>query len=724
MHWKRNGVLRKWAWSYILVFLIPISAVLINHSISIRALREEVISVNELTFNNAADNIDHYMELLRENYIYAFLSDYFTEIRRSDNMDGAFYRKTALLQDQLHNYRNGVDNMFCMIYMQDRDYLITGEISCTPDIYYRGMKHQYADLISFEKWKECLETRYSDRYFAADVMNYWKRGECLVYAKTVSEAQKESYNIIVSVPLAVIEKVTEYLNEDSYMLIHINEENTLVFHKGKVTDIPDWIDEKDYFVRMQKESGIVGITYELVFSEQSLMAELQGIKGTFWISLISVMILAFIGIMILLRINYKPLYTMIHEFGEEECDNVNEFDQLKKKLYSLTHEKDTARSLVEAQQEKLLNSRLLMIMKGRGEYQKGEFSLKGRILLTGFMVLVEESNSDEEELPFFIINNIFSELVEEEHFYHVEDGSFIFYLFDCQSAKEEDWRREISKKAEYLCSLLYDKWGMSVFGAVSEIGEEFRMLRHLYQNVIEALEYQKIAGGHGVIDVRVLPDYDELHSLAEYWKQRFGEAFAKKDVKEAKAIVEQIFSTNGVSVKNATILKMRIYEMFTVVMDIFREYVPDDRQQEEVFRYLEILMNAHTKDEMKACFCNLLQFQIGVISRQQVKEGKRMIAKVVNYVKENYMDCNLSLSSIAEALDRNPRHVSKAFKEATDMGIMDYINSIRIEKAKELMANKSYSTQEISEKVGYANVRTFRRAFEKETGETPASWRL
>ena len=212
MHWKRNGVLRKWAWSYILVFLIPISAVLINHSISIRALREEVISVNELTFNNAADNIDHYMELLRENYIYAFLSDYFTEIRRSDNMDGAFYRKTALLQDQLHNYRNGVDNMFCMIYMQDRDYLITGEISCTPDIYYRGMKHQYADLISFEKWKECLETRYSDRYFAADVMNYWKRGECLVYAKTVSEAQKESYNIIVSVPLAVIEKVTDILS--------------------------------------------------------------------------------------------------------------------------------------------------------------------------------------------------------------------------------------------------------------------------------------------------------------------------------------------------------------------------------------------------------------------------------------------------------------------------------------------------------------------------------
>ena len=169
---------------------------------------------------------------------------------------------------------------------------------------------------------------------------------------------------------------------------------------------------------------------------------------------------------------------------------------------------------------------------------------------------------------------------------------------------------------------------------------------------------------------------------------------------------------------------MRIYEMFTVVMDIFREYVLDDRQQEEMFRYLELLMNAHTKDEMKACFCNLLQFQIGVISRQQVKEGKRMIAKVVNYVKENYMDCNLSLSSIAEALDRNPRHVSKAFKEATDMGIMDYINSIRIEKAKELMANKSYSTQEISEKVGYANVRTFRRAFEKETGETPASWRL
>ena len=34
-----------------------------------------------------------------------------------------------------------------------------------------------------------------------------------------------------------------------------------------------------------------------------------------------------------------------------------------------------------------------------------------------------------DELLFFIVNNIFCELMENEKFYHIEDGRYIFYIF-------------------------------------------------------------------------------------------------------------------------------------------------------------------------------------------------------------------------------------------------------------------------------------------------------
>ena len=134
---------------------------------------------------------------------------------------------------------------------------------------------------------------------------------------------------------------------------------------------------------------------------------------------------------------------------------------------------------------------------------------------------------------------------------------------------------------------------------------------------------------------------------------------------------------------------------------------------------MEQLIKAQTPEEMKDCFNNLLQFQIGVVSRQQLKEGKGIVAKVMKYVQENYADCNLNLNSVAEGLGKNSRYISRTFKEETQMGILDYINGVRIEKAKELMASHKYTTQEIAEAVGYANIRTFRRAFEKVTGKMP-----
>ena len=118
----------------------------------------------------------------------------------------------------------------------------------------------------------------------------------------------------------------------------------------------------------------------------------------------------------------------------------------------------------------------------------------------------------------------------------------------------------------------------------------------------------------------------------------------------------------------------------------------------------------------------MLQNTCKEISHKQQTEGNKIVLGIRQYIEENYKDQNLSVSSLADALNRNPKYVSRIFKEVTGTGILDYINQFRISKAKEIMLERKYTLEEVSEMVGYVNVRAFRRAFVKITGDIPSKF--
>ena len=55
--------------------------------------------------------------------------------------------------------------------------------------------------------------------------------------------------------------------------------------------------------------------------------------------------------------------------------------------------------------------------------------------------------------------------------------------------------------------------------------------------------------------------------------------------------------------------------------------------------------------------------------------------------------------------------------------MLEYINHIRVEKAKELLNSTKDTLDVISKKVGFTNVVTFMRVFKKHTGITPGKFR-
>lgn len=91
---------------------------------------------------------------------------------------------------------------------------------------------------------------------------------------------------------------------------------------------------------------------------------------------------------------------------------------------------------------------------------------------------------------------------------------------------------------------------------------------------------------------------------------------------------------------------------------------------------------------------------------------------------QDHIDTSLSLKELSKGLDINPSYLSREFsKYFDDLSFGDYIRKQRIEKAKELMTNASYSLTEIAYLTGFSDQSHFNRIFKNHTGQNPSDYR-
>ena len=112
---------------------------------------------------------------------------------------------------------------------------------------------------------------------------------------------------------------------------------------------------------------------------------------------------------------------------------------------------------------------------------------------------------------------------------------------------------------------------------------------------------------------------------------------------------------------------------------------------------------------------------------EELPEGENsqtamVMAQVRQYLEDNYM-FDLSLDSVSEILHISPAYLSAQFKKYQKMNFLDCVTELRINAAKELLADPFRSSAEVASMVGYEDASYFARAFKKRTGMTPTQYR-
>ena len=84
---------------------------------------------------------------------------------------------------------------------------------------------------------------------------------------------------------------------------------------------------------------------------------------------------------------------------------------------------------------------------------------------------------------------------------------------------------------------------------------------------------------------------------------------------------------------------------------------------------------------------------------------------------------DLSLESMSREIHMSPYYFSKLFKEVTGTNFVEYVTSIRIRRAKELLREGKSSVKQICQEIGYGDPNYFSRIFKKWTGQTPTEFK-
>jgi AraC-like DNA-binding protein len=197
------------------------------------------------------------------------------------------------------------------------------------------------------------------------------------------------------------------------------------------------------------------------------------------------------------------------------------------------------------------------------------------------------------------------------------------------------------------------------------------------------------------------------------------------DVPETQAALDRVIEENFVTrALSLSVERQLCYDICSTLQGVSVE-LGDTRAQEAAEAALEKIENhAEVRDVLRELYAAFLQ-TAGEIATRKRSHNSELKDKILRYFHENYADPQICVAQMAAKFRLSESYLSQFFKMQTGENISDYLERLRIDEAKRLMAQggAQIGIEALGVRVGYGNANTFRRAFKRVTGISPSEYR-
>jgi len=305
---------------------------------------------------------------------------------------------------------------------------------------------------------------------------------------------------------------------------------------------------------------------------------------------------------------------------------------------------------------------------------------------------------------------------------HVQQDHMAFYLF--YASASESAAKDLAEAAAAMAGMIGEqasgnpRFGIS--GEKSSLSELFEA----YEETVEALNGIRIGSTGAVVSV-FRGGAGRPVSLTEPWERADELLFFIESGNKAKTAewIGKLFAHYS-SVPELTLgeVKSECRLLVQEVRDVLHRNFHIDGGHSPSSSFETALAGFFDADAIRDYLLNVLPSVADMMSGQNLYSSEQIVDNIKAYIHNNFNKV-LTLDKISSLFFLNPSYCSFLFKEKTGINFIDYVNQVRIGKAKELLGSTDDKVYKIAKSLGYDNTKYFFRVFKKLTGLTPEEYR-
>lgn len=273
------------------------------------------------------------------------------------------------------------------------------------------------------------------------------------------------------------------------------------------------------------------------------------------------------------------------------------------------------------------------------------------------------------------------------------------------------------------------------FVAVGESVERLSQIQKSYHSASRAFSQRYLYDG------KVLY-YDEMLAMEKKDVTNDDSEYLQKvDVNALNPTILQKFLSNGLLEETENFVQDYFYAIGQEPMEsvVFRSYVilnvrfsvlsflkelgcdtktlePEDTE--------EILAESGRNTESTIAYAEKLVSQaIQLRDRNSGNKNRSILKTAVDFIDQHYMEEDMSLNKAANVANVSANHFSALFSQNMGQTFIEYLTSLRMDKANEYLRCTGMRSSEIAGEVGYKDAHYFSYLFKKTQGMTPSDYR-
>lgn len=307
---------------------------------------------------------------------------------------------------------------------------------------------------------------------------------------------------------------------------------------------------------------------------------------------------------------------------------------------------------------------------------------------------------------------------------HVNSRRMAFLL---RLPEREPLQQEVRERCGALQQVVRECFGFTVSLAVSRSGKGEGELAVRFRECCEALARRFYVGDNALIfcseETRGPVNDQRLYELRSRIFEMIRDGNADGATAGVAALQDCLSGTAGA---DHEFVRKFYFDTITVVNTLRTSAIlagdaPLPRSEGEANLY-QMIERCDSAADLNGLLAGIARRAAAKISHYTTGNMKLVLRRAVDYLNECYAQ-PITLGEVADKVYVSPSYISRLFKKELGVNFVDYLNEIRIAKAKDLLGQAQYKTYEVAELVGIGNPHYFSKLFKRYVGMTPTEYR-